>query len=157
MNLDVLVNDVKTFIDIIRDKFTPYNLTMKMVTIDDVEPFLQKFEELADEVSILETERQRLARDNADAKKYIMAARDEITRLETENKNLLEMIAVLEERNRGQASIILSKEKRYFTDGSNDYVRKYKCTKSGMMYVEIHNHTDELHFDSDGYDYALKA
>ena len=152
--IDVAVGDVKTFIEIIYYSFNNSNKTVTFLK-NTLRPMLEKFSELADEVSILETERQRLAQENADAKKYMVVARDEIARLETENKNLLEMIAILEERNRGQANIILSKEKRHFTDGSYDFVHKYKDIQTGMMYAEIHNHIDD--FESDSYDYALKA
>lgn len=152
--IDIAVGDVKTFIEIIYYGFNNSNKTVTFLK-NTLRPMLEKFSELADEVSILETERQRLAQENADAKKYMVVARDEITRLETENKNLLQMIAVLEERNRGQANIILSKEKRYFTNGKYDFVHKHKDTKTGLQYVEIHNHVEDFGFDD--YNYAMKA
>jgi FtsZ-binding cell division protein ZapB len=144
---DQLVDDAKTFVEIIAS-YCRQSLT-------DCVPMLMKINELIDEVSILETERQRLAEENNKSNKYVEAAQAEITRLQSENKNLLEMIAFLEERNRGQANIILSKEKRYFTDGSNDYAYKYKDINTGMMYVEIRGDIDE--HESGDYDYALKA
>jgi hypothetical protein len=144
---DQLVDDAKTFVEIIAS-YCRQSLT-------DCVPMLMKINELIDEVSILETERQRLAEENNKSNKYVEAAQAEITRLQSENKNLLEMIAFLEERNRGQANIILSKEKRYFTDGSSDYAYKYKDINTGMMYVEIRGDIDE--HESGDYDYALKA
>jgi chromosome segregation ATPase len=152
--VDQLVDDAKTFLEII-ESYCRQSLT-------DCVPMLKKINELIDEVSILETERQRLVQENANAKMntetllhHVEAARTEITRLETENKNLLEMIHFLEERNRNQANIILGKEKRYFTDGSHDYAHTYKELQTGMKYVEIHS--SHLYEEEDGYDYALKA
>jgi chromosome segregation ATPase len=145
--IDQLVDDAKTFIEIIGG-YCRENLTTMV-------PMLMKINELIDEVSILETERQRLTEENNKSNKYVEAAQAEITRLQSENKNLLEMIAFLEERNLGQAKIILSKEKRYFTDGSHDYAHTYKDLQTKMKYVEIHS--SHLYEEEDGYDYALKA
>jgi len=144
--VDQLVDDAKTFLEII-ESYCRQSLT-------DCVPMLKKINELIDEVSILETERQRLVQENAKLKKDLEAAPGEAIRLAKENKQLLEKIDVLQEWNNNQTNILLSKEKRYFTDGSHDYAHIYKDCQTGMKFVEIHG----SHFhEEDGYDYALKA
>jgi predicted nuclease with TOPRIM domain len=145
--VDQLVDDAKTFLEII-ESYCRQSLT-------DCVPMLKKINELIDEVSILETERQRLVQENAKLKKDVEAAPGEITRLAKENKQLLEKIDVLQEWNDNQANIIQSIEKRYFTDGSHDYAHTYKNLQTGMKYVEIHS--SHLYEEEHGYDYALKA
>jgi len=145
--VDQLVDDAKTFLEII-ESYCRQSLT-------DCVPMLKKINELIDEVSILETERQRLVQENAKLKKDVEAAPGEVTRLAKENKQLFEKVMFLEERNHSQANIILGKEKRYFTDGSHDYAHTYKDLQTGMKYVEIHS--SHLYEEEDGYDYALKA
>jgi predicted nuclease with TOPRIM domain len=145
--VDQLVDDAKTFLEII-ESYCRQSLT-------DCVPILKKINELIDEVSILETERQRLARENSKMKESTEKLEAEIAQLAEENKQLFEKVIFLEERNNNQANIILSKEKRYFTDGSHDYAHTYKDLQTGMKYVEIHS--SHLYEEEDGYDYALKA
>jgi predicted nuclease with TOPRIM domain len=145
--VDQLVDDVKTFLEIIGD-YCRENVTTMV-------PMLMKINELIDEVSILETERQRLARENSKMKESTEKLEAEIAQLAEENKQLFEKVIFLEERNNNQANIILGKEKRYFTDGSHDYAHTYKDLQTGMKYMEIHS--SHLYEEEDGYDYALKA
>jgi regulator of replication initiation timing len=145
--VDQLVDDAKTFLEII-ESYCRQSLT-------DCVPMLKKINELIDEVSILETERQRLVQENAKLKKDVEAAPGEVIRLAKENEQLLKRIDYLKEWNNNQTNIIQSIEKRYFTDGSHDYAHTYKDIQTGMKYVEIHS--SHLYEEEDGYDYALKA
>jgi regulator of replication initiation timing len=144
--VDQLVDDAKTFLEII-ESYCRQSLT-------DCVPMLKKINELIDEVSILETERQRLVQENAKLKKDVEAAPGEVIRLAKENEQLLKRIDYLKEWNNNQANIIQSIEKRYFTDGSHDYAHTYEDLQTGMKYVEIRS---GLLQEDQGYDYALKA
>jgi predicted nuclease with TOPRIM domain len=144
--VDQLVDDAKTFLEII-ESYCRQSLT-------DCVPMLKKINELIDEVSILETERQRLARENSKMKESTEKLEAEIAQLAEENKQLFEKVIFLEERNHNQANIILGKEKRYFTDGGEDYAYTYEDIQTGMKYMEIHS--SHL-YEEDRYDYALKA
>jgi predicted nuclease with TOPRIM domain len=144
--VDQLVDDAKTFLEII-ESYCRQSLT-------DCVSMLKKINELIDEVSILETERQRLARENSKMKESTEKLEAEIAQLAEENKQLFEKVIFLEERNHNQANIILGKEKKYFTDGSHDYAHTYEDIQTGMKYVEIRSGLLE---EEQGYDYALKA
>ena len=154
--IDQLVETAKTYIEIILGASRMNSLW----TQEGLAPMVEKFSELADEVSILETERQRLVEENAKLKFAGESAWKEIAKLAEENRNLKKQVQDLKTWNDSQAKVLLSREKRYFTDGHYDYEYKYQDMKTGMRYVEIRSRIldEELSFDDDtGTDYALKA
>ena len=67
--IEQLVEDAKTCIEIIRDSF---NVPGKRITWlwEGMQPLLERFSDLTDEVSILETERQRLVEENTKLKHH---------------------------------------------------------------------------------------
>jgi chromosome segregation ATPase len=148
--VDQLVNDVKTFVEIILGASRMNSLW----TQEGLAPMVEKFSELADEVSVLETERQRLSTENAKIKKDTEAAWVEIAKLAEENRNLQKQVQDLKNWNDNQAKMLIKREKRYFTDGGEDYAYTYEDIQTGMKYVEIRSGLLE---EEQGYDYALKA
>lgn len=158
--VEQLVEDAKTCIEIIRDSF---NVPGKRITWlwEGMQPLLEKFSELTDEVSILETERQRLVEENAKLKSAGEGASKEIAKLAEENQNLQKQVQDLKTWNNNQAKVLLKNEKRYFTDGHYDYAHTYQDIQTGMKYVKInHSPYDDGELDLDetnGTDYALNA
>ena len=155
--VDELVEAVKTYIEIIIGAGRMNSLW----TQEGLAPFMEKFSELADEVSILETERQRLAEENRELQFAGASAWKEIAKLVEENRNLQKQVQDLKTWNNNQAKALIKSEKRYFTDGHYDYAHTYQDMKTGMKYVKI-NHKPyddgELDFDdTNGTDYALNA
>lgn len=155
--IDELVETVKTYIEII---LGASRVNSSLWTHEGLAPMVEKFSELADEVSILETERQRLSEENAKLKFAGESAWKEIAKLAEENRNLTKQVQDLKNWNNNQAKVLLSREKRHFTDGHYDYEYKYQDMQTGMKYIEIRSRLleEEMIFDDDtGTDYALKA
>lgn len=156
--VDELVETVKTYIEII---LGASRVKSSLWTHEGLAPMVEKFSELADEVSILETERQRLVEENAKLKFAGESAWKEIAKLVEENRNLQKQVQDLKTWNNNQAKALIKSEKRYFTDGHYDYAHTYQDMKTGMKYVKInHKPYDDGELDLDdtnGTDYALNA
>lgn len=103
--IDLLVEDAKTFIEIIRGSFrsspAPAGTDVFLTALD-------VFSQLADEVSIIETERSRLSAENKNLKIDSEAALVEITRLAAENQKLREQITELKAWNKNQFDMLSS-------------------------------------------------
>lgn len=111
---DQLVDDVKTYIDIIRNHIDARHTKTVHITKEGFEPFLSKFEELANEVSILEAERVRLTNENAalieqaeQLNKTIVDKNNHITVLNNDIDYLEKNVKKMKELNINQSKMIM--------------------------------------------------
>lgn len=116
---DQLVEDIKTLIEIIQNNINVGLNRSVRLTKEGFEPFLSKFEELANEVSMLETERQRLMDNISKLNIQLQLEQNKIAVLKNERNEFVTdlqsaktIIKDLQQMNINQAKIIMQQKEK---------------------------------------------
>lgn len=161
--IDRTVETVKTVLEYITSKFNPITGNRIEITKEGFEPFVEIVDELANEVSILETERQRLSEVNADLehkldiqKQLVEVSITEVDKLILKVKDLESQLDMLRKMNDAQAKMLLQEEAYYDPHSRQKVVTKKMMSSTGMIYTQISRHLDFEEFDNTT-DYAINA
>lgn len=163
--LDRTVETVKSLLEHIASSFNPLTGNQIVFTREGFEPFFDVVEELANEVSILETERQRLSEVNADLehkldiqKQLVEVSITEVDKLILKVKDLEAQLDVLRKMNDAQAKMLLDEtyEAHYDPCTRQKIITKKMMSSDGMVYKQIMRHPDFEKFDNPT-DYAINA
>ena len=157
--LDRTVETVKSLLEYIASSFNPLTGNQIIFTREGFEPFFDAVNELADEVSILETERQRLTAENDDLKtkldiqkKLVEASLTEVDNLILKMKDLEAQLDMVRNMNKTQSKMLLEDHCYYDPYKKEKIYTKKMMTENGMIYKEISRHLEE-----DFTNYAINA